>query len=263
MVLLRRIVRFGVGGGAGAGVPGEVANGYGGVPAFGGWPLGRHVEVEVCCRGEVDAATGYFLDIKVIDRATRGVLVPVLASGGNDEVTVLRSVVDGLNGSLGGRLAWIRWSVTPTYSVEVSPMDTSVALLRQRFEIAAAHRLHVPSLSDEENRLLFGRCANPSGHGHNYIIEPCVEVPIGGSTRFGLVDLERLTVAAVVEPFDHRNLNTDCVEFDQSRGGVNPSVENISRVFFGLLAPAVAGAGVKLRSITVWETEKTSSTFPG
>lgn len=148
-------------------------------------------------------------------------------------------------------------------------METNVALLRQKFEIAAAHRLHVPSLSDEENRRLFGRCANPSGHGHNYIIEPCVEVPVGGADgRFGLVELERVTIAAIVEPFDHRNLNTDCPQFDQSRGGVNPSVENISRVFYGLLAPAIAaagkgGSGVKLRSITVWETEKTSSTFPG
>lgn len=267
MVLLRRIVRMGLSAGDGAGGAAAGANGYGGVPVFAGWPEGRHVEVEVCCRGEVDAATGYFIDIKAIDRATRGVLGEVLRGSvgrGSGEVTVLGGAAWALNASLGGRLAWIRWNVTPTYSVEVSPMETSVALLRQKFEIAAAHRLHVPSLSDEENRRLFGRCANPSGHGHNYIIEPCVEVGMGSA--FGLVELERVTVETVVDPFDHRNLNTDCAQFDQSRGGVNPSVENISRVFYGLLAPAVeraGGGGARLRSITVWETEKTSSTYPG
>lgn len=145
---------------------------------------------------------------------------------------------------------------------------TPSALLRQKFEIAAAHRLHVPELSEEENRRLFGRCANPSAHGHNYIIEPCVRVQTGGTPaqRFGLVELERATVATLIDPFDHRNLNVDCPQFDQSKGGVNPSVENISRVFYTLLAPVIArhgGGGVELESLTVWETEKTCSTYPG
>lgn len=146
-------------------------------------------------------------------------------------------------------------------------MSPGTALLRQKFEIAAAHRLYVPELSDEENQRLFGRCANPSAHGHNYIIEPCVRVPVeqGGTPRFGLADLERATLASLIEPFDHRNLNVDCPQFDRAKGGVNPSVENISRVFYGLLAPAIAahGHGVELASLTVWETEKTCSTYPG
>ncbi|HZW05581.1 MAG TPA: 6-carboxytetrahydropterin synthase, partial [Phycisphaerales bacterium] len=72
-------------------------------------------------------------------------------------------------------------------------------------------------------------------------------------------------IATLIDPFDHRNLNVDCVQFDQSRGGVNPSVENISRVFYTLLAPVIGGhgGGVELRSLTVWETEKTCSTYPG
>lgn len=266
---------MGVGAGAGP-VQGNVpANGYGGVPAVASWPGGRYVEVEVCCRGEVDGRTGYFIDIKAIDRAARsavgGVMSRALAAGEGrrDEVSVLCEAAGELQEALGGRVVWIKWNVTPTYCVEVSPMQPpspGSALLRQKFEIAAAHRLHVPELSEEENRRLFGRCANPSAHGHNYVIEPCVRVAAGsvsGRPAFGLVDLERATIAAIVDPFDHRNLNVDCPQFDASRGGVNPSVENISRVFYELLKPAVDRPGAELASITVWETEKTSSTYPG
>jgi 6-pyruvoyltetrahydropterin/6-carboxytetrahydropterin synthase len=265
VVLLRRIVRMGI---SPEGVSaGDAANGYGGVPAVGPWPWGRHVEIEVCCRGEVDGRTGYFLDIKAIDRAARTAVGGALGAslgGSEGEVAVLHRAAAALNSLLGGCVRCVRWKVTPTYSVEVSPMETTEALLRQKFEIAAAHRLHVPELSDEENRRLFGRCANPSAHGHNYVIEPCVRVRAGtGAPVFTLADLERITVAAVVDPFDHRNLNVDCAQFDQSRGGLNPSVENISRVFYGLLKPAVERDGVELVSVTVWETEKTCSTFPG
>ncbi|MFT3686114.1 MAG: 6-carboxytetrahydropterin synthase [Phycisphaerales bacterium] len=264
MVTLRRIVRMGIGGASDA----TAANGYGGVPRVSPWPAGRHVEIEVSCRGEVDPKTGYFLDIKAIDRAARSAVEREFAASllrSESETAVLARAATLLNGELGGRVEWVRWNVTPTYSVEVSPMEQTGALLRQKFEIAAAHRLYVPELSEEENRRLFGRCSNPSAHGHNYVIEPCVRVRSGssGSPVFTLADLERATAIAIVDPFDHRNLNVDCAQFDQSRGGVNPSVENISRVFYGLLKPAVDRTGVELVSVTVWETEKTCSTYPG
>lgn len=254
---------------AGGSTPEEGGNGYGGIPRFAGWPAGLQVEVEVCCAGEVDAGTGYFLDIKAIDRATRVELGSALRSslaGRTGEGAALSRGAAGLNAALAGAVRWVRWNVTPTYSLEVSPMEQAVALMRQKFEIAAAHRLHVSGLSEEENLRLFGRCANPSGHGHNYVIEPCVRVGAGGGggrPAFTLADLERATIAAVIDPFDHRNLNVDCPQFDVSRGGVNPSVENISRVFYGLLKPAIDRDGAELVSVTVWETEKTCSTYPG
>ncbi len=279
MVLLQRIVRMAVeaDGASEANRPtadgDRRGNGYGGVPAFSGWPRSRHVEVTVCCRGEADPRTGYFLDIKAIDRAVRGALAGAFSDSLADgagvqwEGGVLAGGIAALDAALGGAVVWVRWSVTPTYCVEVSPMTPGTALLRQKFEIAAAHRLYVPELSDEENRRLFGRCANPSAHGHNYIIEPCVRVPVepGSGPRFSLADLERATMSSLVDPFDHRNLNVDCPQFDRAKGGVNPSVENISRVFYGLLAPVIAahGHGVELASLTVWETEKTCSTYPG
>ena len=86
----------------------------------------------------------------------------------------------------------------------------------------------------------------------------------GATPTFSLETLERITAERVISRFDHAHLNEDTAEFDTSRGGVNPSVENIARVCYDLLAPAVVSASpdARLRSVTVWETDKTSATYP-
>jgi 6-pyruvoyltetrahydropterin/6-carboxytetrahydropterin synthase len=68
----------------------------------------------------------------------------------------------------------------------------------------------------------------------------------------------------IIQRFDHKYLNVDTQEFRAEAGGLNPSVENIAKVCFDLLAPAIrrAAPGVELRSITVWETDRTSCTYP-
>lgn len=295
MVRLTRSVRFGV---SPAGEPGGLAavdpaarNGYAGVPAVVG--LGAHYELDVTCRGEVDHNTGYFLDIKAVDRATAATVIPAIAraaarqwagpgggsgGGGGGRVgvaepgdspgCVLAGAMPALDAAVGGTLVGVRWWITPFYSVEVVMTqlrsESASALVRQRFEFAAAHRLHTDTLSPEENRRLFGKCNHPSGHGHNYIVEPAVRVPLSGEgSAFTLVDLERAVAETVLARFDHTFLNLDAPEF-RPDGGVNPSVENIAKVCFELLrAPVQARPGVSLHSVTVWETEKTSATYPG
>ncbi|MCP9874384.1 6-pyruvoyl tetrahydropterin synthase family protein [Synechococcus sp. Cruz CV-v-12] len=283
MVTLTRAVRFCVNATDDEGT--SRSNGYAGVPAMVG--LGTYYELLISCRGEPDPATGYFLDIKVIDRAARATIVPhisrafrlhgradpgaVLTEGLSVFRDELAREAGGADGPWQGQLASVRWQLSPHYSIEVC-MDDSAntvpawAVMRQRFEIAAAHRLHVPGLSDEANRATFGKCNNPSGHGHNYVIEPAVRVPTGAgsaSVPFTVSDLQAIVQREIIEPFDHTHLNIDTPEFRQP-GGVNPSVENISRVFYERLAPAIAsgGRGATLQSVTVFETEKTSSTFP-
>jgi 6-pyruvoyltetrahydropterin/6-carboxytetrahydropterin synthase len=66
-----------------------------------------------------------------------------------------------------------------------------------------------------------------------------------------------------LDKFDHTHLNEDTQEFNQSQGGLNPSVENIAKVFYQLLAPELARAhpGTTLASMTVWETDRTSATY--
>lgn len=263
MLVLTRRVRFCVNAEDAAGDPGPPAPGYSGRPAMQG--LGTFYELAVDCVGEVGATTGYLVDIQEIDRAVRATLVPALTGSARERTTrdtaeVLRACFPALNQVLRGRVSGVRLSLSPYHSVEVH-VDQRHATIRQKFDFAAAHRLHVAALSDEENRRLFGKCNNKSGHGHNYQFEPVVEVPVGtGSPAFTHRDLARVCERTIIERFDHRHLNEDTEEFGAA-SGLNPSVENIARVFFELLDGALAGSKARLRSLTVWETDRTSATY--
>lgn len=270
MVELTRTVRFSVNHSPTDPARTPAHNSFAAHPSMSG--IGRHFELDIRCRGEVDPNTGYFINIKDIDRAARATLIPAIAAActqhpGAAAVNVLRDGLSALSNAIraGDAVAAVRWRLSPYYSIEMSPQSPTIALVRQQFEFAAAHRLHVNTLSDDENRRIFGKCNNPRGHGHNYRVEPCVEVRTAAAAPFTLQMLERLTAERVINRFDHTHLNEDTAEFNTSRGGVNPSVENIAKVCFELLAPAIAAASseARLRSVTVWETDKTSATYPG
>lgn len=271
MLTLRRTVRFAVNPGDDGATPPAGDNGYAGVPAMRG--LGRHYELDIACLGETSAVTGYFMDIKAIDRAARATLVRdiIRAAHATPEAepwVVLAGGLGALDAALGGAVASVRWRLSPYYSIEMTPREPASVVIRQRFELAAAHRLHVPTLSAEENRAIFGRCNHPSGHGHNYIVEPAVRVPAArpGETagaRAGLLgELERIVKRVILDRFDHTHFNVDTEEFREGLG-LNPSVENIAKVFFERLAPEIRPLGGELAAVTVWETEKTSATYPG
>ncbi len=273
VLLLRRTVRFAVGpegpidGGA------SDSNSYAGRPSMVG--LGSAYELDVVCRGDVHPVKSYLIDIKEIDKAVRSAVVPLVARGvaarpQEPAAGVLRegmmALRAALSGELHGSLHALVWRLTPRYSIEMTMNDTTTVLLRQRFDFAASHRLHAPTLSAEENRRVFGKCNYANGHGHNYQIEPVVAVKVDarGLGTLTLQDLERAVDETILQRYDHRHLNLDTPEFNAGAGGVNPSVENIARVFFERLSPAVARSpGATLRSITVWETDRTSCTYPG
>ncbi|MEQ8318596.1 MAG: 6-carboxytetrahydropterin synthase [Phycisphaerales bacterium] len=246
-------------------------NGYAAKPAMRG--LGRYYSVDVTARGVPDPVTGYLIDIKAIDRAVRGAVVPMIAGACHDEpsrepATLLPGLVGALADALPVSLASLRWNLTPYSSITMhAPTETQEAttvILRTRFDFAAAHRLHVDALSDEENQELFGKCNNPSGHGHNYQVEPAVEAPLpdSGPMPFTMHDLERLADETIIEAFDHTNLNVDPPDF--SKSGVNPSVEHIARACYERLSRAIdaTNSGARLLEVTVWETDRTRCTYP-
>jgi 6-pyruvoyltetrahydropterin/6-carboxytetrahydropterin synthase len=232
--------------------------------------LGRHYEISVRCDGDADPVTGYLIDIKQIDRAVRGALIPIIqhtcdTAPESEPASLLPALARALHEALPGA-ATVRWCLSPYYSLEMPTRAAADArvLLRQKFDFAASHRLHVPSLSEDENRRRFGKCNHPGGHGHNYQFEPCVALATkSGSNRptFTLQSLERLAETLVITRFDHKHLNADTTEF-RDGSGLNPTVENIARVCYELLAPAIHSAGADLRSVTVWETDRTSATYP-
>jgi 6-pyruvoyltetrahydropterin/6-carboxytetrahydropterin synthase len=121
-----------------------------------------------------------------------------------------------------------------------------IVTVTRRLQFNAAHRVYNPALSDEENRRLFGKCNNPNGHGHNYVLEVSVRGPIEDRTGY-VMDLARLrdlVAREVIERVDHRNLNVDV---DFLRGTI-PTTENIAVACWRLIAPLVAPATlVRLR----------------
>lgn len=264
--LLSRTVRFSINPDGSTGGP----NGFAGRPAMRG--LGRFYEMTFVLRGEPDAQTGYIVGIQEIDAAARTSVLPLVARACRDTPTAEpASLMPGLweaaARAMPRPLARMAWTLTPTYAVEMTVDDRTGnrVQIRQSFDFAAAHRLHSPGLSDEENRSIFGKCNNPSGHGHNYRVEPVISVPVSSADRFDLAAFEDAVERAVIDPFDHKHLNTDTQDFDQKRGGVMPSVERIAMVCHDRLVAPVRDLlpGAELLRVTVWETDRTSCTYPG
>lgn len=274
MVELTRTVRFCLNS-APPGAPPDAPSD--GLPAdrhntFSAWPamrgLGRYYQLQVCCVGQADPLTGYFLNIKEIDTAARDHVLPYLLQQVQNESepalgNILQEMIERLQPPLGGTVKQVRFDLTPYYSLSIRSDDMSQVIMRQQFEFAAAHRLHVDALSDEENRRVFGKCNNPSGHGHNYQLEVAVRVPIDGTGQVMAVEeLDQMVDSVVIEKLDHKHLNKDVAQFQE----LNPSVENIAKVIWKMLgegAKGLGGQGVKLEEVSVWETGKTVCTYRG
>lgn len=123
----------------------------------------------------------------------------------------------------------------------------------------AAHRLFVEGWSDEKNLEIFGKCSNPNYHGHNYVLEVIVEGEIDAETGY-LIDLKVLKEIIhkhVLDRFDHRNLNVDCIEFK----GINPTAENIAKVIWDILSEKLSSNfGLE---IILAETDKNKAIYNG
>jgi 6-pyruvoyltetrahydropterin/6-carboxytetrahydropterin synthase len=129
----------------------------------------------------------------------------------------------------------------------------------RRLHFNAAHRVHNPALSDEENRELFGKCNNPNWHGHNYMLDVSVRGEVSARTGYvmDLAVLRRIVEQTVIERVDHKNFNLD-VAFMQ---GTIPTSENIVVAFWRLLEPLLAPA--TLTRLVLWETANNYVEYDG
>jgi len=129
----------------------------------------------------------------------------------------------------------------------------------RRLQFNAAHRVHNPALSDEENRTLFGKCNNPNWHGHNYVLDVSVRGEVSERTGYvmDLAVLKRIVETNVIDRVDHKNFNLDV---DFMRGTI-PTSENIVVAFWRLIEPLVAPA--RLTRIVLWETSNNYVEYDG
>ena len=231
-----------------------------------GWPSALaeatatwSVRVEV--EGHPDPRTGYLVGIDRIDAAMRTHAIPSLLererTGPQSVDGVLGSIARSLDEHLRPKPSAIELRTEAMTSWRLELSDMPQMILRRRYEFSAAHRLALPDLSEEENADLYGKCSNPHGHGHNYEVE--VQVAIASDPQgFSVPELDRTVNECVIDRFDHQHLNLDIDDFADRI----PSVENIADRCVELLASPVGGLqGVEtLRSVTVWETPRTSCT---
>jgi 6-pyruvoyltetrahydropterin/6-carboxytetrahydropterin synthase len=132
--------------------------------------------------------------------------------------------------------------------------------LTRRYRFSASHRLHQDALTAEENRRLYGKCDNPYGHGHNYVLEVTVGGAIEPATGmvFDLAVLDRTVAQEVLEPYDYSYLNLDVENFR----ALVPTTENLCVEIFRLLEEKLRGQGRWSRArLERVRLEETSSNF--
>ena len=123
------------------------------------------------------------------------------------------------------------------------------AYLSRRYSLSASHRLYSAAYSEEKNQAVYGKCANPHGHGHNYVVEVTVGGQVDPVTGMvcNLADLDGCVQRTIIERFDHQNLNLDGLFKAEV-----PTTENFCLVIHRLLAEHLTHAD--LERVRVEET---------
>ncbi|MDH5525847.1 MAG: 6-carboxytetrahydropterin synthase [Nitrospirota bacterium] len=197
-------------------------------------PHGHNYLIEVTVAGEVRPESGMVVNIKDVKAAMGAVLAdydhrnlngdhPAFARQAPTTERVVQQMWADLQGRLtDGTLERVRlfenedtWYEAHRPGSPLAPGVKASMLITRRYTFSAAHRLHAPSLSEQENRDLFRDCNNPNGHGHNYTLE----VTVGGDVdpQTGLATdhrgLDETIRKAVVDRYNFRNLNGEVPEF--------------------------------------------------
>jgi len=130
--------------------------------------------------------------------------------------------------------------------------------LCRRYRFAASHRLHSEKLSAEENWRIYGKCNNPYGHGHNYVVEISVSGPVDAATGMiaNLTDLDAFVQREVIEAFDHRSLNEEVAAFRERV----PTTENVCMEIYERLKHFPEA---KLERVRIEETANNSFEYAG
>lgn len=134
----------------------------------------------------------------------------------------------------------------------------ATAYFGRRYMLSASHRLHADTLSEDENRTTYGKCNNPHGHGHNYVVEVLVGGEVDRETGMvvNMATLDETVQKAVLERFDHTNLNLDPLFVNQV-----PTTENLTKAVFDVLKDALPAG--RLDYVRVEETENNFFQFKG
>jgi len=232
---------------------------------------GHNYVLTATIAGQIDPSTDFLVDFRDLDGLLREITLPLdhhrldveyAALAGREAsaealaATLFAELAPRVASSIrAARLDAVRLAENETLWADTAGgADVEVT---RAYGFSAAHRLADPSRSEEENRRLYGKCANPQPHGHDYRFEVTVRGAL--DPKLGTVtDLGALDAAVdelVVGPFDHRYLNVEVEPFAR----VLPTGERIAERIWQLLAPRVP----KLARVVVYETPRSAFTYEG
>jgi 6-pyruvoyltetrahydropterin/6-carboxytetrahydropterin synthase len=240
---------------------------------FGRWVSpynhGHNYILDVSIGGPCDQATGMVVNIKSLDDILQELIVGAFDQKSlNDEIlefynqaptveNILLVIRDRLapRGRIviedkPFRIVRLRLEEMPGFWAELEGNEMTVSVTRS-YEFAASHRLHCEEFSNEENERLFGKCNNPAGHGHNYVLEVTVAGPVNPETGMAvdLLALDATVEELVVSRYDHKHLNEDIPEF---KGAVTTS-ERVTQEIFNRLDGKLPG---ELKRVRLSETPR-------
>ncbi len=209
---------------------------------------GHNYVLEVMVKGNIDSDDGMVINLTTLDVLLKSEIIanydhkhlnsqhPIFAKNPHLQPTcenisieiwqrIIPSLTDGL-------LHRVRLYENSTVFADYYG-EGQMVYLTKVYEFSAAHRLHSHQLSDAENQDVFGKCNNPAGHGHNYVLEVTVKGDVDVKTGLvaGLNQIDKVVEKQVFERFDYKHLNLDTREFET----LNPTSENFVKVLWDVL----------------------------
>lgn len=243
---------------------------------FGKWASpyshGHNYVLEAAISGPIDPVTGMVVNIKVLDAILRERVVDVLDGKSlNDEIAhfadhapTVENMLYYLRDSIGlvpegTTLTELTLYETPLIwgSLQRQKDDWKMTLTRS-YEFAASHRLHNPLLPEAENDELYGKCSNPAGHGHNYVLEVTIEGELDPKTGM-IVDLSALDNAVektILDRYDHKNLSVDLPEFHGKVATSEVVAQQIWKELDGALPARLAKIRLKETERNIFEVTR-------
>ncbi len=234
---------------------------------FGKWASpynhGHNYVCYVSTSGLVQPENGMVVNIKFIDDILKDQVLKVYDQKSiNDEIpefahqspsleNILRDLWQRIEPALPSEVALTNLKLEETPLLYAELDENKKMTLTRTYEFAASHRLNASGLSHEENLKLFGKCNNPNGHGHNYVLEVTVGGVPGADSGMlvDLVALDSAVNAAVVDRYDHKNLDQDVPELS----GQNTTSEIVALTIFQQLDGKLPAT---LERVRLWETAR-------
>jgi len=224
-------------------------------------------DLAVQIEGVAEKSTGFVVNVIEIDKVVREVAVPFIEQRVTElyqqkehiGFDVLRELLvqskDVLADRFGdSKVTKLTLALNPFRKIAIVNGDSDMVYFSEKFDFAATHKLWNDEFSEEKNFEIFGKCANPTGHGHNYVLEVVVKA-LPDALNIG--SYEQVIDELLVKGIDHKNLNADVPYFADNI----PTVENLAVYAWDKLDGKFENCD--LHCVTIWETDKTKCCYFG